>query len=102
MAGEGFADHVLEEVDEIEERDPGPEGQIDGLEIGNAPANRLAQYGDHRADVGEVTGLAAVAMDGQRFATESRGDEGRHDSGISVVGGLQRAENVEEAEREDR
>ncbi len=76
---------LLEEVDELEEGDPGAEGQVDRTRGGHRSDDGVGQDPAHGADVGEVPGLGPVAVHREGLATEGAGDEGGHHGGIGVV-----------------
>ena len=88
--------------DEVEEVGPGSEGQVDRAGRGRGLVHGPAQDADHGADEGEVPALAAVAVDLDGPARQRGVDEPGHDGGVGVVGGLERAVDVEEAQGQDR
>ncbi len=77
-----------------------PKARLTGSRSVTRAGHGVGDDAGHRADEGEVAGLLAVAVDGQRHAAQCGVDEGRHDGGIRVAGRLERPVDVEEAERE--
>ena len=90
----------LEHADQREEVGPSAVGEVHGLGVGVAPAHRVGDHGGNRVDEGEVAALGAVAVHREWTTGEGGVDEGRHDGGVRVTGGLARAEDVEEPQRQ--
>ena len=62
-----------------------PNARVHRLQVGDLTQHRVAEHAGHRPDVGEVTRLFAVAMDGQGLPAQRGVDEGQDHRGIRVA-----------------
>ncbi len=75
VASERVAEDGFELGDQLEQRDPGAEGEVHRAVMGDLAGEGVGDGVADGADVGEVPCLVTVAVDRERSSLECGGDE---------------------------